>query len=78
MSVRARAAERLSIVRRPRLHAPFELAAPLLSVAACASLVAEAEAVAARQGGWGPNPNPNPNPQPQAQPEPEPEPEPQS
>jgi len=51
MSVRARAAERLNIERRPRLHAPFELAAPLLSAGACAALVAEAEAVAARHGG---------------------------
>ena len=41
MSVRARAAERLSIERRPRLHAPFELAAPLLTVGACEALVAE-------------------------------------
>ena len=52
IAVRARAAARLRIDDRPKLHAPFELAAPLLSVAACASLVAEAEAVAARQGGW--------------------------
>ena len=51
-AARARAAARLRIDDRPKLHAPFELAAPLLSVAACASLVAEAEAVAARQGGW--------------------------
>ena len=52
IAVRARAAARLRIDDRPKLHAPFELAASLLSVAACASLVAEAEAVAARQGGW--------------------------
>ena len=50
--MRARAASRLSIQDRPLLHAPFKLATPLLSPAACASVVREAEAVAAAQGGW--------------------------
>ena len=53
IAVRARASARLRIDDRPKLHAPFELTdGPLLSAAACASLVAEAEAVAAARGGW--------------------------
>ena len=52
IAVRARAAARLSIDERPKLHEPFTLMAPLLSAVDCASVVAEAEAVAARQGGW--------------------------